>query len=190
MARVLHSHIGRTTFAPVDTRDTAEQAELRRAARQLATELGPGTVAGLDDATRRKRLTAAVRDAGWLELRDDAGDGVPLAGGVEAGIVADALGAAVADAAFSGPVLAADLARRAGCQPLDGRAVAFSPTLLDAAVVRDAVTSTPLVRVDDATEATGPALVLVPEGEGFALAEVEAPAGVGDAAPAGGTDLT
>ena len=64
--------------------------------------------------TRRKRLAAAVRDAGWLELRDDGGDGAPLAGGVEAAIVADALGGAVADVAFAGPVLAGDLARRAG----------------------------------------------------------------------------
>ena len=57
-----------------------------------------------------------MRDAGWLELRDDAGDGAPLASGVEAAIVADALGGAVADVAFAGPVLAADLARRAGAR--------------------------------------------------------------------------
>ena len=63
----------------------------------------PATVADLDDATRAKRLAAAVRDAGWLELRDDGGDGAPLAGGVEAAIVADALGGAVADVAFAGP---------------------------------------------------------------------------------------
>ena len=44
-----------------------------------------------------------MRDAGWLELRDDAGDGAPLAGGVEAAIVADALGGAVADVAVRGP---------------------------------------------------------------------------------------
>ena len=65
----------------MDTRDTPEQAELRRAARQLARELGPATVADLDDATRTKRLAAAVRDAGWLELRHDNGDGAPLASG-------------------------------------------------------------------------------------------------------------
>ena len=53
-ARVLRSLFRRTTFPDVDTRDTAEQAELRRAARQLARELGPATVAGLDDATRRE----------------------------------------------------------------------------------------------------------------------------------------
>jgi hypothetical protein len=71
-----------------------------------------------------------VRDAGWLELRDDAGDGAPLASGVEAAIVAGALGAAIADVAFSGPVLAADLLRRAGVERTDDPfAVAFGPDL-------------------------------------------------------------
>ena len=60
---------------------------------------------------RGKRLAVAVRDTGWLDLRDDEGDGGPLAGGVEAAIVADALGGSVADVAFTGPVLARDLAR-------------------------------------------------------------------------------
>ena len=36
----------------MDTRDTPEQAELRRTARQLARELGPRTVADLDDEKR------------------------------------------------------------------------------------------------------------------------------------------
>ena len=42
----------------MDTRDTPEQAELRRTARQLARELGPRTVADLDD---RKRARAPRR---------------------------------------------------------------------------------------------------------------------------------
>ena len=87
----------------MDTRDTPEQAELRRSSGQLARELAPATVADLDDTTRAKRLAGAVREAGWLELRDDAGDGSPLASAVEAAIVAEALGATVADVAFSGP---------------------------------------------------------------------------------------
>lgn len=118
----------------MDTRDTPEQAELRRAARRLARELGPATVTDLDDATRTKRLAAAVRDAGWLELRHDGGDGSPLASGVEAAIVADALGGAAADVAFSGPILAADLARRAGVAPADDAVVVFEPNLLQPAV--------------------------------------------------------
>ncbi|HEX5095017.1 MAG TPA: acyl-CoA dehydrogenase family protein [Acidimicrobiia bacterium] len=114
----------------MDTRDTAEQAELRRAARQLAHDLGPATVRDLDDQTRRQRLAGAVRDAGWLELRDDAGNGSPLASGVEACIVAEALGAAVADVPFSGPILAADLARRAGVTLVPGAVVAFGADLV------------------------------------------------------------
>jgi alkylation response protein AidB-like acyl-CoA dehydrogenase len=97
----------------VDVRDTPEQAELRRTARQLAEQLGPGTVADLDDKARIERLARAVRDAGWLEVRDAEANGEPLASGVEAAIIADALAGAAADVAFAGPVLAVDLARRA-----------------------------------------------------------------------------
>jgi len=149
----------------VDTRDTPEQAELRRAARRLARELGPATVADLEDDTRTKRLAAAVRDAGWLELRQDAGDGTPLATGVECAIVADALGGAVADVAFTGPVLAADLARRAGANGADHAAVAFSDSLTEP------VTRGPGFAIDAAAEQVDVAYVLVPDGDGFRLAE-------------------
>ena len=93
-------------------------------------ELGPPTVADLDDQTRTKRLAQAVRDAGWLELRHDSGDGEPWASGVEVAIVADALAGAVADVAFTGPVLAADLARRVGVgvDATESAVVAFAPT--------------------------------------------------------------
>jgi alkylation response protein AidB-like acyl-CoA dehydrogenase len=155
----------------VDTRDTAEQAELRRSARQLARELGPITVADLDDPTRTKRLAAAVHDAGWLGLRDDDGDGAPLAGGVEAAIVADALGTAVADVAYTGPVLAGDLARRAGATPVEGAVVAFSEALLDAAVVTAAAQPAPAFAVDGGGD-VHTAYVLVPEGAGFRLGHV------------------
>src|SRR5512134_4077968 len=132
----------------MDARDTPEQAELRRTARQLARELGPRTVVDLDDGKRIERLAGAVRDAGWLELRHDGGDGAPLASGVEAAIIADALGEAVADVAFAGPVLAADVARRAGASPTDGAVVAFSPDLIDAAVVSGPATATPIYAID------------------------------------------
>ena len=151
----------------MDTRDTPEQAELRRSARQLARELGPATVADLEDATRAKRLAAAVRDAGWLELRHDGGDGAPLASGVEAAIVADALGAAVADVAHTGPLLAADLARRAGVTPAEDAVVLFDPSLLEPATGAG-------VAVDLDAESTDAAYVLVP-GEGgqrLALADL------------------
>src|SRR5258705_4696591 len=136
----------------MDVRDTPEQAELRRTARRLARELGPRAVADLDDGKRRERLARAVRDAGWLQLRDDGGGGDPLASGVEAAIIADALGEAVADVPFAGPILAADLARRAGARSIDGAVVAVSPDLTDAAVLSDTATRTPILAVDHAAQ--------------------------------------
>ncbi|HEY8217966.1 MAG TPA: acyl-CoA dehydrogenase [Acidimicrobiia bacterium] len=169
----------------MDTRDTPEQAELRRSARQLARDLGPATVGDLDDATRTKRLSVAVRDAGWLELRHDGGDGAPLASGVEAAIVADALGGGVADTAFAGPVLAADLARRAGAAAGDGAVVAFPFSLTTPALVDGARTTAPLSAVDVAGDHDRAAYVVVPEGPGYRLAQVAL-----DGAPAQGSDLT
>jgi alkylation response protein AidB-like acyl-CoA dehydrogenase len=168
----------------MDTRDTPEQAELRRAARRLAHELGPRTVADLDDAKRHARLADAVRDAGWPELREDAGGGAPLAGGVEAAIIAEALAEAVADVPFTGPVLAADLARRAGSPPLDAAVVAFAPDLIEAAVVTGAATDAPIFAVDAGAGGAVRAYVLIPAGDGYRLALVE-----GDAAREG-ADLT
>ncbi|HEX5066493.1 MAG TPA: acyl-CoA dehydrogenase family protein, partial [Myxococcota bacterium] len=156
----------------MDTRDTPEQAELRRTARQLARELGPRTSADLDDGKRARRLAEAVRDAGWLELREQADDGGPLASGVEAALIADALGESVADVAFSGPVLAADLARRAGVRPVESAVVAFGPDLCDAAMVTGRATTTALYAVDTAAEGPVPAYVLAPAGDGYRLALV------------------
>jgi alkylation response protein AidB-like acyl-CoA dehydrogenase len=168
----------------MDTRDTPEQAELRRTARRLARELGPRTVADLDDDKRSGRLADAVRDAGWLELRQDAGDAAPFASGVEAAIIADALGEAVADVPFAGRILAADLARRAGARPIDGAVVAFSPDLIDAALVSGPAADTPLYAVDGAARGPVAAYILVPDGDGYRLALVE-----GDGAR-DGADLT
>ena len=168
----------------MDIRDTPEQAELRRTARRLARELGPRTVADLDDCRRADRLAEAVRDAGWLELRQDGGGGDPLASAAEAAIIAEALGEAVADVPFAGPILAADLARRAGVRAIGGAVVAFSPGLLGAAVVSGPVTDTPIVAVDHAARGPVAAYVLVPEGVGYRLALAQAD-GASD-----GADLT
>jgi alkylation response protein AidB-like acyl-CoA dehydrogenase len=170
----------------MDTRDTPEQAELRRSARQLVRELGPATVADLDDATRAKRLAVAVGDAGWLEVRNDDGNGRPVASGVETAIVADALGGAVADVAFTGPVLAADLARRAGADPTSATVAGFSPSLVEPALVPGPATRTPLVAVD--ATGGGAAYALAPEGSGFRLVQV--PLGGRPAESDGGSDLT
>ena len=171
----------------MDTRDTPEQAELRRTARQLAHELGPRIVADLDDEKRRERLAAAVRAAGWLELREDDAQGAPLASGVEAAILADALGECVADVPFAGPILAADLARRAGARPVEGAGVAFSRDLVEVAVAAGGTTDAPAFAVDMDGKGAARAYVLAPEGDGWrlAIAEAAAEAGAGDA-----TDLT
>jgi len=157
----------------MDTRYTPEQAELRRTAHQLARELGPRTVADLDDGKRTRRLSEAVRDAGWLELRHEGADGGPLASGVEAAIIAEALGTAVADVSFAGPVLAAELARRAGASPIDGAVVGFSPDLVDVAVVSGPATTASIYAVDCAAEGTAAAYILVPEGDDYRLAHVQ-----------------
>jgi Acyl-CoA dehydrogenase, C-terminal domain len=145
-------------------------------------------VADLDDATRAKRLAGAVRDAGWLELRSDGGEGGPLASGVEVGIVADALGASVADVAFSGPVLAADLGRRAGVSDGDAAVVAFPPSLADVAAVAGSTTGTPLYAVDGAREGVDAAYVLVPGGSRSRLGLV--PLDGAERSATNGSDLT
>ena len=157
----------------MDARDTPEQAELRRTVRQLAQQHGPRSVLDLADANRARRLADAVRNTGLLDLRHDDGDGGPLAGGVEAAIVADALAGTVADVAFAGPVLAADLARRAGCRPIAGAVIAFAGNLIDAAVMPGPVATTAIHAVDCATESQDAAYVLVPEGGGYRLAYVQ-----------------
>jgi alkylation response protein AidB-like acyl-CoA dehydrogenase len=160
----------------MDTRDTPEQAELRRTAHRLAREIGPRAVSDLEDRERNERLADAVRRAGWLELRQGKDDGEPLGTGVEAAIIADALGEAVADVPFAGPILAADLARRAGARPIDGAVIAFSPDLIDAAVVSGSATNAPILAVDHAARGPVAAYVLVPDGDGYhlALAETDA----------------
>jgi alkylation response protein AidB-like acyl-CoA dehydrogenase len=154
----------------MDTRPTPEQAELQRTARQLARELGPRGVADLEDEKRSERLAEAVRDAGWPELRQDDGAGAPLASGVEAALIAEALGEAVVDVPFTGPVLAGDLARRAGASAAPGAVPAFARGLVEAAVVSGSATDTPLVAVDAGAPL---AYVLTPEGDGYRLATVE-----------------
>ncbi|GAB89704.1 acyl-CoA dehydrogenase family protein [Gordonia rhizosphera] len=92
----------------MDVRLTTEQAQLRDAAAKLADDLGPGSVADLDDAARHDRLRAALDRTGWRHLRSDG------ASGVEVAIVAEEFGRGLVDAAFLGPILADDLLRHLG----------------------------------------------------------------------------
>lgn len=92
----------------MDVRLTAEQRQLREAAAEVADELGPGSVADLDDANRVARLEKAIDGTGFRTLRSDG------ASGVEVAIVAEEFGRGLVDVPFIGPVLADDLARRIG----------------------------------------------------------------------------
>ena len=92
----------------MDVRLTAEQRQLREAAAKLADDLGPGSVAELDDDGRIARLEKTVASTGWRALRSDE------ASGVEVAIVAEEFARGLVDVPFLGPVLADDLARRVG----------------------------------------------------------------------------
>jgi alkylation response protein AidB-like acyl-CoA dehydrogenase len=98
----------------VDVRLSPEQVALRESAAQVVDRLGPATVAQLDDAERAGKLDAAVLAAGWRELRMPDDHGEPWASAVEVAVIAEELGRGLADAAFLGPTLAADLRRRGG----------------------------------------------------------------------------
>ena len=98
----------------MDVRLSPEQVALRDAAAQVVERLGPHTVADLDDRERAAKLDAAVAASGWRELRPATDDGSPWASAVEVALVAEELGRGLADAAFVGPTLAAELRRVAG----------------------------------------------------------------------------
>jgi hypothetical protein len=95
----------------VDVRLTSEQQQLREAAAKLADDLGPGSVADLDDANRVVRLEKAVDATGFRTLRSDG------ASGVEVAIVAEEFARGLVDVPFLGPVLADDLKRVLGRGP-------------------------------------------------------------------------
>ena len=95
----------------MDVRLTAEQRQLREAAAKLADDLGPGSVADLDDANRVARLEKAIDGTGFRTLRCDG------ASGVEVAIVAEEFARGLVDVPFLGPVLADDLKCRLGREP-------------------------------------------------------------------------
>jgi alkylation response protein AidB-like acyl-CoA dehydrogenase len=92
----------------VDVRLTSEQRQLREAAAKLADDLGPGSVADLDDDGRVARLEKTLQSTGWRSLRSDE------ASGVEVALVAEEFARGLVDVPFLGPVLVDDLAHRLG----------------------------------------------------------------------------
>ncbi len=162
---------------------------MRDTAVRLARRLGPSAVPDLDDEDRRRRLADAVTEAGWWWLRDSMDDGPePMASGTEVAIVAEAMAASVADAAFLGPVLAGDLLRRVGAPSSEARpTIGLTPDLLGLAVAGSgglavAGSGGDIVAFDAAGAAS--ALVLLQSGDGWRLGSVP----VSDTAT--GSDLT
>ncbi|BBY62334.1 acyl-CoA dehydrogenase family protein [Mycolicibacterium helvum] len=109
----------------MDVRLTSEQQQLRAAAAKLADDFGPGSVADLDDKSRRTRLAKTVDATGWRSLRSDG------ASGVEVALVAEEFARALVDVPFLGPVLSDDLYRLLGTDPLPA-SIAVGDTVIDA----------------------------------------------------------
>lgn len=166
----------------MDVRLSPEQRALRDSVAQVVDRLGPTAVGQLDDDERAAKLDSTVAAAGWRELRvPDEGDR-PLASVVEVAIVAEELGRGLADAAFLGPTLAAELRRLAGAPAADGpETVALAPGLGALAHAEDGTVPEGAVAVDAAGATT--ALLLVPAPGGATLGQVP----VGVPAPPGAT---
>lgn len=95
----------------MDVRLTAEQRQLREAAAEVATDLGPRSVADLDDVNRVARLEKAIDGTGFRTLRSDGASGVEIA------IVAEEFAKGLVDVPFIAPILADDLKCRLGREP-------------------------------------------------------------------------
>ena len=155
----------------MDVRLSPEQRALRDSAAQVVDRLGPSTVGALDDAERAAKLEAAVAETGWRELRLAADGDEPLASVVEAAIVAEELGRRLADVAFLGPTLAAELRRLTGAPPAEAaETVALTADLSAMATGPDLGGA---VAVD--AEGALTALVLLTAGEGHTLGTVDLP---------------
>lgn len=152
----------------MDVRLSAEQQALRDAVVQAVDRLGPRTVAAIGDPERTAKLDAAVQAAGWRELRAADESGEPWSSAVEPAIVAEALSCGLADTAFIGPTLAAELRRRIGAPTASDReTVAVAGIAVDAdgasaALVVDghAVSSVVLRRERNVVDLTRPSAVV------------------------------
>ncbi len=130
----------------MDVRLTSEQQQLRDAAAKLADDLGPGSVADLDDEVRTARLEKAVDATGFRTLRSDG------ASGVEVAIVAEEFARGLVDVPFLGPVLADDLSQRLG---RDASAAGEGPESVDLTGALAGVVELPAELADLSNEDAG-----------------------------------
>ena len=98
----------------MDVRLSAEQVALRDGATQVVDRFGVHRVADLDDPERAAKLDAAASASGWRDLRTATDGGTPWASGVEVALIAEELGRGLADVAFLGATMAAELRRLTG----------------------------------------------------------------------------
>ncbi len=155
----------------MDVRLSSEQVALRDSAAQVADRLGSQTVAQLDDTERAAKLDAAVTASGWRELRTPTEHGDPWASAVEVAVVAEELARGLADAAFLGPTLAADLRRLAGAPASNApETIALGGDLAEPAGMTKASLAPGAIAIDAGGCST--ALVLMKSGGGYAVGEV------------------
>ncbi len=155
----------------MDVRLSQEQQALRDSAAQVVDRLAPRAVGQIGDPGRLAKLDAAIAASGWRELRTEVEGGGSLATGVEPALVAEELGRGLADVSFLGPTLATDLRRLAGAAPGDAvETVALDPGL--SSLARAVGGASPAAVAIDA-RGSARALLLVPDGEGHRVAQVE-----------------
>ncbi len=160
----------------MDVRLSTEQRALRDSVAQVVDRLRPNAVMDLDDTARAAKLDATIAEVGWRDLRCAAevgpdADGAPWASSVEAAIISEQLGRGLADAAYIGPTLAAELRRIAGVPAAKApETVAFSTDLSSAAWTDSTALDTAFVAVDAAGAQS--ALIYLEGETGYSLASV------------------
>jgi alkylation response protein AidB-like acyl-CoA dehydrogenase len=177
----------------MDVRLSLEQVALRHAAARVVDDLGVHGVAALDDDGRAAKLDGAVDASGWRELRTATERGTPWASAVEVALVAEELGRGLADTAFLGATLAAELRRRSGAPPAGGSETVVLRADLGGLATDEGGHVPPDVLAVDAHGATA-GLVLVGAAEGWVVGTVALQPRAGaasDRSPStGGVDLT
>jgi alkylation response protein AidB-like acyl-CoA dehydrogenase len=152
----------------MDVRLSPEQVALRDGARQVADRLGVHRVADLDDGERTSKLDAAVSVSGWRELRTATDDGTPWASAVEVAVVAEELGRGLADVAFLGATMAAELRRLTGAPTAaEPETVALTPDLGQPATDESGRVPPGAVAID--AHGASSALVLVGAASGYTI---------------------
>ena len=152
----------------MDVRLSPEQVALRESAAQVVDRLGVHRVADLEDRERTAKLDAAVSASGWRELRTPTDEGTPWASGVEVAIVAEELVRGLADVAFLGATLAAELRRLTRASAAAGpETVALTADLVQAATAESGRVPPGAVAID--AHGTGVALVLEGAADGYTV---------------------